>query len=161
MTDQDSTFSAIDTAAGIKEYIYGFITTLKLTEKEIRSLEDETVKWESRIELARSRGAGGLLAQAEKEAERIKVKLTALREEERILRERIAAMRRQLPQQLLSLAARERNIDADLLEQELLMALGHTEEEAGADRAFSKLEKDNAAEEALEKLKLKMKGNDP
>jgi len=64
-------------------------------------------------------------------------------------------MRRQLP----GLAARERSIDPDLLEQELLMALGQTGEEAGTERAFQKLEKEKSADEALDALKARMKGN--
>ena len=116
----DSANLAGMSAAGAKEYILGFITTLKLTEKEIRSLEDEAAKWKGRIELARSRGRDDLLVEAEKEAEKTNTRLTGLREEGRLLKERIDAMRRELP----GLAARERSIDADLLEQELLMALG-------------------------------------
>ena len=154
-------------AAGVKEYILGFITTLKLTEKEILSLENEAAKWKGRADMARLRGADDLFAEAEKESEKLNAKLAALKEEELSLQAQIAAMRRQLPQQLLSLAARERSIDPDLLEQELLMALGQTEEEAATERAFRKLEKDGASgasspiETALEALKAKLKGDAP
>ena len=144
-------------AAEAKDYILGFITTLKLIEKEIRSLEDEAAKWKGRAELARSRGAGELAGEADREAEKINLKLAGLREEEQSLKDSIAEMRRQLP----GLAARERSIDPDLLEQELLMALGKTEEEAETDRAFKKLEKDSAADAALDALKAKMKGTAP
>jgi len=119
--EQDSNLAGMNAAAA-KEYILGFITTLKLTEKEIRSLEEEAAKWKGRVDLARSRGKDALLAEAGKEEERINTKLAGLKEEERELRERIAVMRRQLP----GLAARERSIDTDILEQELLMALGRT-----------------------------------
>ena len=139
-----------------KDYILAFITTLKLTEKEIRSLEEEANKWESRVELANSQGKNELAVEAGKEAERIKLKLSALRDEERSLKDSIAEMRRQLP----GLAARERSIDPDLLEQELLMALGHTEEEVKIEREFEKLEKDLSSEAALQALKAKMKGGD-
>ena len=153
----NSTNLAGMSAQAAKEYIHGFITTLKLTEKEIRSLEDEAAKWKGRIELARSRGTDELLVEAEREANRINTKLARLREEEQTLREGIAGMRRQLP----GLAARERTIDTDILEQELLMALGLTEEQAGTERAFLKLEKENAADAALEVLKAKIKGDTP
>jgi phage shock protein A len=139
-------------AAGAKEYILGFITTLKLTEKEIHSLENEAAKWKNRAELARSRGAEDLLTEAENEIERVNAKLLNLREEERSLKGQIDAMRRQLP----ALAARERSIDTDLLEQELFMALGLSEEETKTERAFRKLEDDKAADAALEELKKKM-----
>ena len=153
----DSANLAGMSAARAKEYILGFIATLKLTEKEIRSLEDEAAKWKDRVALARSRGMDGLAAEAEKEAERINARLAGLQEEERTLKERIDFMRRQLP----GLAARERSVDPDLLEQELLIALGSTEEEAGTERAFKKLEKDSAADAALEALKAKLKGDAP
>jgi phage shock protein A len=137
----------------MKDDIFAFITTLKLTEKEIRSMEDEAAKWQGRIDLARSRGMNDLLTGAEREAEAVRLKLVGLREEAEALRKSIETMRLQLP----GLAARERTVDPDFLEQELLAALGKTEEEAAADRAFGKLEKDNAADAALEELKAKLK----
>ena len=137
-----------------KEYILNYITTLKLTQKEISSLEEEAVKWKSRIELARSKGAEDILGEAERETEKIGIRLAGLGEEVRDLKDGIEAMKRQLP----GLAARERSVDPDLLEQELLMALGQTEEDAATERAFRKLEKENTADAALEALKIKMKG---
>ena len=170
MIEQDPTNLAGMSAAAAKEYILGFITTLKLTEKEIHSLEGEAARWKGRLDLARtaeeprpsasaagSRGAGDLLAEAEREAERINTRLAALREEERSLKSQIDAMRRQLP----GLSARERSIDPDLLEQEMLMALGQTGEEAATERSFRELEKNAAADVALEELKAKMKGETP
>jgi len=141
-------------AAEAKEYILGFIATLKLTEKEISSLEEEAVKWKGRADLARSRGMSDLLAGAEKEAERVNARLCALREEAQALKDGIDSMRRQLP----GVAARERSVDPDVLEQELLMALGQTGEDVKAEKAFRELEKDHAADAALEALKAKMKG---
>jgi hypothetical protein len=140
-------------AAAAKDYILGLIATVKLTEKEIHSLEGEAVKWRGRVELARSGGKNDLASEAEREAERTEKKLAALRDEEQSLRNQIEAIRRQLP----GLAARERSVDPDLLEQELLMALGKTGEEAEADRAFRKLEKDSYAGSALEALKEKLR----
>jgi phage shock protein A len=137
-----------------KEYIHNYITTLKLTQKEIGVLEEEAVKWKSRVELARSKGAEDILAEAERETERIDNRLAGLGEEVRELKDGIEAMKRQLP----GLAARERSVDPDLLEQELLMALGKTEEDAATEKAFIKLEKENSADAALEALKTKMKG---
>ena len=142
-------------AATAKDYILGLITTLKLTEKEILSLEAEAKRWKSRMELARSKGADALLEEAERELEGFKTRLTKLRDEERSLKGEIETMRRKLP----GLAARERSIDPDLLEQELLMALGQSEEEVMTERAFRKLEKDNAVEEELKAMKAKMNTN--
>ena len=136
-----------------KEFIFGFIATLKLTEKEILYVEEEAAKWKTRANLARSRGANDLLNEAEREVERENSKLAALREEESELKDKIDIMRRQLP----GLAARERSVDADLLEQELLMALGQTEEKAKTEKAFKNLEKESAADAALKELKDKLK----
>ena len=155
VTNQDSTNLSGLGAAEAKEVIFGIITTLKLTQKEIRSLEEETDKWKYRSHLARSKGMEELSAEAEKELEKINQKLVALRKEEKEYKNQIDKMRRQLP----GLAARERSIDPVLLEQELLMALGKTEEEAAADRAFRKLERNSAAEAELEALKSKMKAD--
>ena len=140
-----------------KEYILGFISTLKLTETKINELHAELAKWNSRIELAKSKGQPELALEAEKEAERIKSRLQELAAETAGLKSHIDAMRRQLP----LLAAWQRSIDTDLLEQELLMAAGYLpgeEEKAQNDRLFSEMEKDAAAEAALSELKVKMAG---
>ena len=140
-----------------KDFIMGVITTLKLTEKQIHSLEDEEAKWRSRVDMARSRGMDELEREAGREVEAISTKLAGLREEALSFKNSIAEMRRQLP----GLAARERSIDPDLLEQELLMVLGQTEEENETEKAFRKLEKEGEADTALEALKAKMKGDKP
>ena len=139
-----------------KQDILAFITTLKLTEKEIHALEETAAKWKIRIELARCQGRDDLFAEAEKEAEKINTKLAELRGEVQSYKSQIETMRKQLP----ALAAGERSIDTDLLEQELLMALGKTEEEAAADRAFRELEKNNAADTALQAMKVKLNQTD-
>lgn len=141
-------------AAAAKEYIFGLTATLKLTEKSIHSLEEETAKWKGRIELARSGGKDDLVSEAEKEAQRAEEKLVGLRVEEESLREQIEDVRKKLP----GLAARERSIDPDLLEQKLLMALGKMGEETDTDteKAFDKLEKESFADAALQALKEKM-----
>jgi phage shock protein A len=139
-------------AAGAKEYILHHITALKLTEKQREDLDREWAKWQGRIELARSRGDTGLAAEAEGEAERVKARQGVLQAEAAELTGQIEKMRRQLP----GLAARQRSVDPDLLEQELLMAAGRMpgeEKEAARDREFEKLEKEKAAQDALEALK--------
>ncbi|GHT00929.1 hypothetical protein AGMMS50276_27900 [Synergistales bacterium] len=141
--------------AGAKEYIFHHISTLKLTEKKIQDLEGELARWNSRIELAKSRGAGDLAQEAADEAEKIRAQRTALADEAAELKAQTEEMRKQLP----SLAARERSIDLDMLEQELLIAAGlmpGEEKQAETDRLFNQLEKDSSAEAALEALKTKM-----
>ena len=141
--------------ASAKEYIYGFISTLKLTEKKIQEIDAELLKWNSRAELARAKGHPDLALEAEKEIERLKTKKQELDSETAELKLQIEQMRRQLP----ALAACARSIDPDLLEQELLMAAGYLpgeEEKAKSNRTFSKMEKDAAADDALLQLKAKM-----
>ena len=141
--------------ASAKEYIYGFISTLKLTEKKIQEIDAELLKWNSRAELARTKGHPDLAQEAEKEIERLKSKKQELDSETAELKLQIEQMRRQLP----ALAACARSIDPDLLEQELLMAAGYLpgeEEKAQSNRLFSKMEKDAAADDALLQLKAKM-----
>jgi phage shock protein A len=143
---------------GAREYIFRYITTLKLTEKEREEAESALAKWKGRVGLARSRGDEALALAAEGEAEKAKARIDTLEREIGELQGQIEAMRRQLP----GLAARERRIDPDLLEQELLIALGRLpgdEEKAGTDRAFKDLEQKNAAETALEALKTKLGRN--
>jgi phage shock protein A len=140
-----------------KEEFLAFVATLKLTQKEISALEIEAEKWKNRTQLAEKHGQEDLIKESFKEAERINFKLSVLKEEEHSLKSSIDELRKLIP----ALTARERIIDPDLLEQELLAALGQTEEEARAERAFRKLEKENAVDLALEELKIKMKGGAP
>ena len=144
-------------AAEAKDTILALITTLKLTQKEICLQEGEAAKWKNRVELARSKGAVDLLGEAERELERINARLAGLKDEEQSYKEEIDVLRRRLP----GIAARERSIDPYLLEQELLMAIGLTEEDVKTDKAFRELEKNAAADAALEELKDKMKGETP
>jgi len=138
-----------------KEYIFNFISTLKLTEKQILNLDDDISKWQSRAALANSRNEESLALEAEKEKNRLQEKQSALKAEADQLKQQIEEMRRQLP----LLASRERSIDTDLLEQELLMAAGFMpgdEEKAKAERKFKEMEKEQAADAALKELKAKM-----
>ncbi|MDR2747288.1 MAG: chromosome partitioning protein [Treponema sp.] len=146
-------------AAGAREYILGFITTLKLTEQKIRELDEDLAKWKTRIDLARSRGKEDLAAEAEQAAEQIKGQQAQLTGEAAELKGQIEEMRKQIP----LLAARERSVDPDLLEQELLMAAGYLpgdEKKAETERLFRDIEKNSAAGSALEELKKKMGKNE-
>jgi phage shock protein A len=148
--------------AAVKDYLFGLISTLKLTEKQAAGLDADLSKWNSRLELAKSRGNTDLAQEAEKELERIQAKQQQLTAEMGELNLQIEEMRRQLPQICGAspmLAARERSIDPDLLEQELLIASGRMpgdEEKARSDHAFDKLETEAVAEAALAELKAKM-----
>ncbi|MCL2265517.1 MAG: chromosome partitioning protein [Treponema sp.] len=135
-----------------KEYIFNFISTLKITEKQIQSLDDEINKWQSRMDIAASKGQAELAQEAEKEKNNLFEKQSTLRAEADQLKLQIEEMKRQLPM----LASRERRIDPDLLEQELLMAAGYMpgdEEKIRAERRFREMEKAQAVDTAFEELK--------
>ena len=141
--------------AEAKDYIFNFISALKLTEKQITSLDEEIAKWQARIDLAVSKGQTELALEAEKEKHRLLEKQAALSTETDQLKQQIDEMRRQLP----LLASRERSIDPDLLEQELLMAAGFMpgeEEKVRMERKFREMEREQSADAALEELKAKM-----
>jgi phage shock protein A len=140
-----------------KAYITGHIATVKIMEKNREELNGELTMWESRVNLARSKGALELAAQAAQEVDALRAKQASLDMEIVDLRNQIETMRRQLP----GLAARERSIDPDLLEQELLIATGYLpgdEEKAAVDQKLKALEKDASTDAALEALKMVLKG---
>ena len=140
-------------AAAAKEYVFGFISALKLTEKEIQRLLEEQAKWEKRVNLASIDKE--LLESAIAELERIKARIKTLEAESDELRAKIG----DLKAELRILPDKERSIDPDLLVQELLILSGRMpgdEKEAERERAFEKLEKEAAALAALEELKAKM-----
>ena len=147
--------SGLDVPAA-RDYILQHISTLKLTEKHILELEGDISRWKGRVELAHSRGASDLAREAAAEAERLETKKAALSQEAADLKAMIEKMRLQLP----GLAARERSVDPDLLEQELLIMAGlfpGEGEKAALERNFAEMEKQAAADTALEALKAKMK----
>ncbi|MDR2738942.1 MAG: DUF4349 domain-containing protein [Treponema sp.] len=140
-------------AADAKEYIFHYITTLKLTEKRQVELVREREKWLSRVNLSRSRGMEDMARAAQGEADAIQTELSAVETEIANLKAQIRRMR----DQVAGLAARERSIDPDLLEQEMLIALGGTPGEdvqPDLERQFQAAE----ADAALEALKARMKG---
>ncbi|MDR0563299.1 MAG: chromosome partitioning protein [Spirochaetaceae bacterium] len=141
--------------AEAKEYIAHHYITLKLTEKKRQELAEESAKWASRIQLARAKGAEDLALEAEKETANLKAQSDRLDAELEELKAQISRMR----DQLRVLGSRERTVDPDLLEQELIIAAGYMpgeEEKAAADRRFRELEQEAAADEALQALKAKM-----
>lgn len=143
-------------SAAAKEYLVAHIATLKLTEKKLAELEAEHAKWIGRTELARSKGEEALAVQAGNEAARVRQDRERIAAEADELRAQISSMRHQLP----GLAAAERTIDPDLLEQELLMASGRLpgDETATSERKLDQMEKDQSVDAALAALKAKMEG---
>jgi phage shock protein A len=130
--------------AEAKEYIFHYITALKLSEKKRDELAGDRQKWLDRVGLARSRDAEDLARAAQGEADKLRTEMEALDGEIAELKAVIRRMREQLP----GLAARERRIDPDLLEQELLMVLGD-----GGDAELERRFEAVKADAALEALK--------
>jgi phage shock protein A len=142
-------------AADAKEYVAAHISTLRVTEKQAAVQRAEEAKWKSRVDLAVHAGKTDLAEAAKAQADAAASKAAALEAEAAELKTLIEKMKRQRP----GVAARERSVDPDLLEQELLMATGHDpgeEKEAATERDFAALEKDAAAESALTALKQKL-----
>ncbi|MDR0525960.1 MAG: chromosome partitioning protein [Spirochaetaceae bacterium] len=138
-----------------KEYIAHYLTSLKLMEKKDLALEEELEKWTSRSRLARSQGDEALIRRTEQEIEGLKTQRSQLTGEIKELKVCIENMKKQLP----LLGARERTIDPDLLEQNLIMAAGYLpgeEEKAGVNRRLQELEKTSGVDAELEVLKKKM-----
>ena len=153
----ETKFDSLDglDSAGAKEYILGLLSTLKMTEKEIEKLKEEEYKWDQRIKLAIQKREPGLEQEAVKEREKIGIRRTELEAEASGLLLTIE----KLKTELRILPAKERSIDPDLLEQELLILAGRMpgdEKEAARDRAFEKLEQEATADAALDALKAKM-----
>ncbi|MDR3303132.1 MAG: chromosome partitioning protein [Treponema sp.] len=141
--------------ADAKAYLIAHVTTLKLTEKQCEESAAEESKWRGRVELARAKGIADLALEAEKQADVCGAKTQTLRGEIAELRAQIEAMRTQLP----GLAARERSVDPDLLEQELLISRGYLpgdEAKADTDLRMRELERSAAVDAELEALKATM-----
>ncbi|MDR1398484.1 MAG: chromosome partitioning protein [Treponema sp.] len=141
-------------AADAKAYIAQYLTTLKLTEKKLAECTAEEAKWRDRVALARSKGIEDLAQEAEKQMERVTEQKNSLSAEIAELKSQIEIMRKQLP----GLAARERSVDPDLLEQELLMATGYSpgeEDLAATDRRLKELEQSATLDAELTALKAK------
>jgi phage shock protein A len=139
-----------------KDYILQFVTTLKLTEKELSKTEEEISKWRTRTELAISKNMSDLANEAHKEFEKVLTKYQTLKTEIETLKLQIKEMQRQIPM----LAAKERSVNPDLLEQELLIAAGYNpgeQDKVKSDIEFIEMEKNFNTEAALQELKAKMK----
>jgi phage shock protein A len=137
-----------------KEYLFHHITALRLAEKQYRTLEEETALWESRIASARSKGLPDLAREAEGELRRVGEKRDALGLEIETLKGQVERMRKELPALAAQIAAQERRIDPDLLEQELLVTLGRDPGDTAA--AIDRAARDAEVSAALAELKAKL-----
>ena len=145
------------TPAAAREYIAAHVTTKILNDKKLAEIDAAVKKWVDRAAFARGKGVADLAEAADAEAVRAAAERDKLATETRELEAQIERMRRQLP----ALAARERGVDPDLLEQELLIAAGRNpgeEEDAATERQLADLEKRSAADAELAALKARFNG---
>jgi len=142
-----------------REYVMGYLTTLKSTERELSVLREELSHWNGRAELAAGKQAVDLEAAARAKVSELQAKVDALEEERASLAGKIARMKEQLPM----LKMTERSVDADLLLAQLQMATGEGTKDllnesgasaASTDEALRKM----GAESALDELKRKLAG---
>ena len=155
MIEETGNFSAFPpgtSAADAREYIFHHLTTLHLTEKARDEATVAAEKWRDRVNLAHEKGDMDLAHEAEREAARHEARRDALAAESDALTGQIEQMRRQIP----GLAARERSIDPDLLEQELRIALGEPPGDGAMEAETSRRFEEMSADAALEALKAKM-----
>ncbi len=142
-------------AAAEREYLLGLLTQAKLNRKELAVLETDRATWRRRIELAAKAGDSALEMAARGELSAVEQKYDSLLAETEGFEAESTALRKKLP----VIAASERSVDPDLLEQELLMAAGRepgSGDELATEQKFAKLEKDSAADAALARLKASM-----
>lgn len=140
--------------ANAMEYIHAHLATLKLLEKKLSSLETEQEKWTNRLHLAQQKKISDLITAAETEIEKTKNEYERITEEITILKAEVEKMRSQIP----NIASKERTIDPDLLQQELIIANGKLPENDTDEilkYELAHLEEESAIEAALERLKHK------
>jgi phage shock protein A len=146
MRDTEIDFMDYDSA---REYVLAFVATLKRTQKARGTTEEELTLWQRRAKLAESRGEPVLARAAGERVAELEVKRQQLQQEEADLRLKVDVLKEKL-------AALERRsgmrVDTDALVAEMELLLGEKDE------LKAKLDQEQA-NQALEDLKRKMKGN--
>ncbi|MDR0785267.1 MAG: chromosome partitioning protein [Treponema sp.] len=142
-------------ASETKAYIADVLTSLKLTEKQREELASTAAIWESRVGLSRSKGDHALATAAQQEADVLKAKIAGLDAEIAVLRSEISSAK----QGLTAVASRERSVDPDILQQELLIAAGRLpgdEDKVVMEQNLNDTANRESASAALAQLKAKM-----
>jgi hypothetical protein len=128
------------------EYVLGFASTLKETQRARETAEQEKALWEGRVKLARSRNEELLATQAQMKVNEIEGKLATLKVEETELRRKVAFMKDEL-QRLKTKP--ELSLDPEAL-------LAALEAVTGKPDTTSRRIKETEADIELEKLKKKL-----
>ena len=103
------------------QYVLAHITTLKQTEKDLARLEEESVTWSRRVQLAESRGEVELAAQARVRLDEIQAKKAGAAAELADLRRTVSTLKDKLARLQRGVT---RSVDTDLLLAELEMLVG-------------------------------------
>ena len=91
----DSDLSGLDPAAA-REYVHGFVTTLRLTVKRRQQLESERQTWEDRVRRAAAAGDDRLRDAARDRLRRVQEDCGRVAAEEAELRPQVEVLQRQL-----------------------------------------------------------------
>ncbi|HEQ71259.1 MAG TPA: hypothetical protein ENN69_02120 [Spirochaetia bacterium] len=145
---RDTDLSGMDKTTAF-EYVVGFATTLKETERARRAAEEDLGRWKERIRLAEEKNETKLAAEAVRRSAEIETKLAGLKREETSLRRKVSFMKDELHRLQ---GKPELSLDPEALLAQFEMVLGEP------DTTLKKIKEEEAALE-LEKLKRKMADN--
>lgn len=129
-----------------KEYIAGYIATLRQTQIDVRKAEEELAVWDGRVKLAAEHGRPDLESAARTRADELRAKIGRLKVEEQQLLADIDRMKTQLKTMEHQPTF---TVDAELLLAQLEQVVG--EEDATASKF-----RDTEADRALDELKRKL-----
>ena len=146
----DTDLSGLDPAAA-REYVHGFVTTLRLTVKRRRQLETERRTWEERVQQAVAAGDDRLRDAARDRLRRVQEDCGRVAAEEAELRAQVDVLQRQL-RRIRATAAT--TVDAEQLLVQLQEMVGdHDTLKEDLDR----LSAEQRAASELESLKRRMR----
>jgi phage shock protein A len=141
----DTDLSGMDPGTA-QEYVISFITALKTTQKQKKSLLEERNLWQERVVLAQSKEQTELALKAQNRVSEIQAKITTLETEEKDLEQKVAILKTELQK----LAQRTNlSVDVDGLLAQLEMLVGEPDK---TKEAF----KEEEAQAELERLKKKL-----
>ena len=147
---EDTDLSGLDPATA-REYVHGFLTTLRLTSKRRQQLDAERRTWESRVQRAVAAGDDRLRDAARAELGRVQSELGRVAAEGAELGAQVEVLQRQL-RRLPATAAT--TVDAEQLLTQLQEMVG---EDAGLKADLDRLSAEQRAAAELESLKRRLR----
>ena len=146
----DSDLSGLDPAAA-REYVHGFVTTLRLTVKRRQQLETERHTWEERVRRAAAAGDDRLRDAARDRLRRVQEDCGRVAAEEAELRPQVEVLQRQL---LRIRATAATTVDTEQLLAQLQEMVG---EHDTLKEDLDRLSAEQRAAAELESLKRRMR----